>query len=76
MKIKIRLISDYEEFVEVMDTATVLELKALVLEQFSIRVENQRLIYQGRILEDTKTLQFYNITENSVIYLISRQVKK
>lgn len=76
MKVKIRLISDYEEFVEVMDTATVLELKALVLEQFSIRVENQRLIYQGRILEDTKTLQFYNITENSVIYLISRQVKK
>ena len=42
------------------------------LHLISILVDNQRLIFSGRQLEDGRTLSAYGITEESTIQLLSR----
>lgn len=44
---------------DVGSTATVLELKELLVEQASMPAAEQRLIYKGQILKDEKTLEDY-----------------
>ena len=48
---------------------TVHELKSLIKEKFGIKTEDQCLSYQGTLLRDTKTLQVYDITNNSTVML-------
>ncbi|KAK5781921.1 ubiquitin domain-containing protein DSK2 PWA37_000684 [Arxiozyma heterogenica] len=51
-------------------TETVSDLKKKIAEVSSIPVENQRLIYSGKILKDDHTLESYKVQEEHVIHLV------
>nr|CAG8513629.1 5221_t:CDS:1 [Entrophospora candida] len=53
-------------------SSTVLELKNLYTERKSLPVEYQRFIYQGKQLEDNRTLTSYDIVHESNIHLVAR----
>ena len=52
--------------------ATILELKQLFFDSDGVPVDAQRLIWGGKELEDDRTLQFYNIQQESTIYPVLR----
>lgn len=49
---------------------TVAQLKKQITEASEIPVENQRLIYSGKILKDDQTLDSYKVQEDHVIHLV------
>ncbi len=51
---------------------TILDVKQFVCEQESIPVEQQRLIFQGKQLEDNQTLGNYAIHPDSTLHLVLR----
>lgn len=51
---------------------TISELKNTIQSQLQIPVDQQRLIHQGKQLEDTNTLTDYNIAPNSTVHLVLR----
>lgn len=51
-------------------TETVSDLKKKISDVSSIPVENQRLIYSGKILKDDHTLESYKVQEDHVIHLV------
>jgi len=53
-------------------STTVEELKKAVKNKTGINVENQRLIGNGKNMEDTKTLEYYCIQDCSTISLVMR----
>ena len=52
--------------------ATILELKQSFFDSDGVPVDAQRLIWGGKELEDDRTLQFYNIRQESTIYPVLR----
>jgi len=52
--------------------ATILELKQSFFDSDGVPVDAQRLIWGGKELEDDRTLQFYNIQQESTIYPVLR----
>ena len=58
---------------EVNDTMLVSELKSLISKKDGARVE-QRLEYQSRQLEDSRTLSDYNIGHQSTLYELGRKL--
>ena len=53
---------------------TVNDLKEKINEMFNIPIINQRLIFQGKILQNnTEKLKYYKITNESVIHLVVRK---
>lgn len=54
--------------VEATDTVAVLKKK--INEVSSIPMENQRLIYSGKILKDDQTLESYKVQEDHIIHLV------
>ena len=51
-------------------TATVLDLKQKCEEPTSLKADQIRLIFKGRILKDADTLDKYNITNESAVHLV------
>jgi hypothetical protein len=51
---------------------TVSELKNSIHSQLQIPVDQQRLIFQGKQLEDANTLADYNIASQNTIHLVLR----
>jgi hypothetical protein len=47
-------------------------LKQILFEKEGIPIEQQRLIFSGKQLEDNKTIQDYNIQKDNTIYLVLR----
>jgi len=56
-------------------STTVLELKQLLKELVSLPVQQQEIIFEGRALTDTKTVQEEGIGEHDVIALVMRQAQ-
>ena len=48
------------------------EVKALIEEKDVIPVDQQRLIYAGKLLEDGRTLEYYGIRHESTINVVLR----
>ncbi len=64
--------SNRVEYVD--EKTTVSELKQRVNELFGIPEDGQRLIYNGKQLEDNYKLNDYNVTADSLIAVTTRMV--
>ena len=52
----------------------VLEVKQAIEQKYSHAVDTQRLIFAGKILEDERTVESYNISEKEFLVLMVRTV--
>lgn len=74
MKIIIKTANDESTTLEVEELDTIENIKLKIKENKSIPLEKQILIYEGQLLEDNKTLAYYNnISEESVLILIVKK---
>jgi len=48
------------------------ELKELIEKQDQTPFDQQRLVYNGKQLEDERTLDYYNIMQHTVVHIILR----
>lgn len=58
--------------VDVQQTTTVAELKVQIQEKEGIAPNEQRLIYAGKNLDDTRTMADYNLSADSTLHLVLR----
>lgn len=73
LKLNIYLIRDCDEIIIPLDfrcSQTVFCLKTLIKQRLKIPEHQQRLFYNGRQLEDTQKLNYYNISNNDTILLV------
>ena len=71
MEIKVKNVKGGEKSFVVPETQLVSDLKLLIQEEFSIPASTQKLIYKGRILDDSKILSEYSIKPNDTIIMTS-----
>ena len=57
---------------EVTDTDTIGSIKQKILEKDGIPVDQQRLVFNGKQLEDAQTVADYNIQSDANIHLVLR----
>ena len=51
---------------------TIDQLKSKIAAKQGIPVEQQRLVFSGKQLDSTKTLNDYNVNEDSTLHLVLR----
>jgi len=68
-KVKVKTLSNEDQLFDFEDSMTVLNLKEKISERLNITPDNQRLIYCGRILQNDKKLEEYDLN-NKVIHLV------
>nr|XP_047140271.1 ubiquitin-like [Hydra vulgaris] len=51
---------------------TILQLKKEIEDKQHIPVDQQRIVYQGKQLEDNNTLGYYEISDNADLHLVTR----
>lgn len=71
-QICVKSINGKTRTIEVTAGETVAQVKQKIAEKEGINVEEQRLIYAGKNLEDTKTIGDYNIQADSTLHLVLR----
>jgi ubiquitin len=49
------------------------DVKVKITNLYGVPPDNQRFIFAGRNIEDTKTLEYYNMQEESTLYLVFRK---
>lgn len=70
--IQIRSLTGNETRVTVHHKMLVSELKELIEKQDQTAFDQQRLVYNGKQLEDERTLDYYNIIQDTVVHIILR----
>jgi len=70
--IQIRSLTGKHTHVTVHHKMRVSELKELIEKQDQTPFDQQRLVYNGKQLEDERTLDYYNITQDTVVHIILR----
>ena len=58
--------------IELQGIDTVADLKVAVEERHGIPAGNQRLMYNGKGLEDSQSLSYYNITNECTVTVVIR----
>jgi Ubiquitin family/XPC-binding domain/UBA/TS-N domain len=71
MNIKVKNVKGGEKLVSVSAESSVYEMKSAIFLQFSIPEEHQKLLYKGRILEDSKQISEYSIKDSDTVVLMS-----
>jgi len=52
---------------------TIGKVKNIIQEQEGIPVDEQRLVFSGKVLEDERTLDEFNITKENALYFVRRR---
>jgi len=73
MEIKLKELNGKESNLTVEPSMTILNLKETINQQLSFPVEQQKLIYRGRILEDDKTISDYQISQGDPLVLMTNK---
>jgi large subunit ribosomal protein L40e len=68
----VKLISGQQIAFKLELDATIAQIKQDIFEQQSIKVEDQRLVFGGKQLEDDKTLRDYGVENGSTMHLVLR----
>jgi hypothetical protein len=58
--------------IQVQTNSTIAEIKQQMQQKEGLSPDDQRLIFAGKNLDDTKTLMDYNIGKDSTIHLVLR----
>ncbi|KAM3131610.1 hypothetical protein pb186bvf_016274 [Paramecium bursaria] len=72
IQIKVKTTDNKITEFQISPTETILTLKEYIQEKLQIPTDKQRLIFQGRVLEDAKTIQESKIQDQFVIHLIGQ----
>jgi UV excision repair protein RAD23 len=76
MQLTIKGIKGDSESLEIPESCSVLELKALIMSQQGHAVQNQKLLFKGKILDDSKNLLEYGIhSGDTVIIMVTKQAE-
>ncbi|KAK3602953.1 hypothetical protein CHS0354_039371 [Potamilus streckersoni] len=73
MHIYVKIQKGSETKVTVSPSHSILEVKTLLQDQVAIPVEQQKLVFQGRILSDEKRLEYYKIPDGSKLFLVLKK---
>lgn len=76
MQLTIKTIKGDSESIEVPEHCSVIELKAIIMSSLGHSVSSQKLLYRGKILEDSKTLEEYRITSGDTLILMVVKVQE
>ena len=68
--IKIKTMNSTTFPINITKSSKISELKSKIFQKVRIQSTNQRLIYQGKVLENTKKIEDYKINEGDVIHLV------
>ena len=66
---KIKCINGKKVSVEAELTCKVLDFKELISPKVDVPAAQQRLIYSGKVLKDTETLESYNLKQGRTVYM-------
>lgn len=72
LQIFVKSISGKTRTLTVSRTDTIAQIKAQIRDKEGIAPEEQRLIFAGKNLEDTKTVADYNLTADTTLHLVLR----
>lgn len=76
MRIIVKIVHCQTFTIEVEPTDTIGSVKAKIHETFDIKLEQQRLLFDGRNLEDGRTVTDFNIQEGSILHLLFRLTRE
>merc|ERR1712137_879112 len=74
MKLTLKTLKQEQLSIEAEPSERVSQVKEKIQEKYSHPTEAQRLIFAGKILDDDKTLESYNITEKEFLVLMVRKI--
>lgn len=77
IRVKVRSVLEEEHIFEVSEETKILELKTMIESRLGESAQNQKLIFEGRILEDEQTLREEGVkNENSILLVVHERTRE